>query len=337
MVRDDLKAMKQRIRALVERTLESDGSTSSTKGKDASALQSHPLLQEAAREFFERRERAFRPAVVILVARALPLVAPEAEASIIAARQCLLAEIVEMMSTAQIIHDTVLEEDDDSALGNVAHRVYSSSAGNKVSVLAGDFLLARCSVALSQLGDLRVVELMAAALENMVHGNVLRRDVTDIASYEEATRLKTSSLVANACLSAAVLAGHHPDSDLARAVYAYADELGLAYQTVADVIIFDELSKNDEASRAHLLDFLPPVVYAPKKGNVQTGLRHALDAAKTHANNAISSLDPLPPSAEKLALLKMVDYVSERDQRGLQREKYIASAASPPRPATAAP
>ena len=32
---------------------------------------SHPLLQEAAREFFERRERAFRPTIVILAARAL--------------------------------------------------------------------------------------------------------------------------------------------------------------------------------------------------------------------------------------------------------------------------
>ena len=41
-------------------------------------------------------------------------------------------------------------------------------------MLAGDFLLARCSVALSRLGDLTVVELMATALESMVHGGVLK-------------------------------------------------------------------------------------------------------------------------------------------------------------------
>merc|ERR1712124_141477 len=99
-----------------------------------------------AREFFERRERAFRPAVVLLVARA---VESTEKGKPVSARQCLLAEIVEMMCTATIVHDSVLEDDEESMLGNVAHRTYSQNAGNKVSVLAGDFLLARCSVALA--------------------------------------------------------------------------------------------------------------------------------------------------------------------------------------------
>lgn len=328
MVRDDLKAMKGRIRALVERTLEGpsqEGSQPmpSSPSSTTSLAQSHPLLQEAAREFFERRERAFRPAVVILVARALPLAADESELSKRAARQCLLAEIVEMMSTAHLIHDSVLEDGDDSALGNVAHRVYSSSAGNKVSVLAGDFLLARCSVALSQLEDLRVVEKMAAALEDMVHGNVLRREVSNRTSYDEAVRLKTSSLIANACLSAAVLAGHDPDSPLAQAVYAYADALGLAYQTVADVILYDEKQASDHAPP--ILSSLPPAVFADTPADAT---RLALQAAQEHAAVAVKSLKPLPPSAEKLALLKMAQYVADRDQRGLQRDKFVAARAS---------
>jgi len=320
MVRDDLKAMKGRIRALVERTLEGGESKRGESSEAGEAAQSHPLLREAAREFFERRERAFRPAVVILVARALPMVKESDEVSIAAARQCLLAEIVEMMSTAQLIHDTVLEDGDDAAMGNVAHRVYSSSGGNKVSVLAGDFLLARCSVALSQLGDLRVVERMAAALEDMVHGNVLRREVTEKRGYEEATRLKTSSLIANACLSAAVLAGYEPDSDVARAVYAYADALGLAYQTVADVTLYEE--KSHDAPPA-ILRSLPPAVFA--HNDPQKATRAALQSAQIHADNAAKSLDVLPPSAEKLALVKMARYVAERDQRGLQRDKYLAA------------
>ena len=134
--------------------------------------------------------------------------------------QCQLAEIVEMMSTAQVrspnapsgissspsgpkrgsvpevgsahhpppctlpslaftwlhdeqvIHDDVLEDDDDGkagrssrTIGSLAHRMYNPAIGNKVSVLAGDFLLARSSVELAKLNDVRVVEVMAGALE----------------------------------------------------------------------------------------------------------------------------------------------------------------------------
>ena len=165
IVGEDLKNMKQRIKALVERSLDGGGGSSSKSGG------SHPLLQEAAREFFERRERAFRPAVVLLVARA---VEGTASGTTLPEKQCLLAEIVEMMCTAQVVHDSVLEDDEAGSTGNVAHRTYSQNAGNKVSVLAGDFLLARCSVALSELGDLAVVELMATALESMVQGGVLK-------------------------------------------------------------------------------------------------------------------------------------------------------------------
>ena len=190
--------------ALVENTLDEPG----RGGGARSSGRSHPLLQEAAREFFERRERAFRPAVVLLVARA---VESTEKGKPVSARQCLLAEIVEMMCTATIVHDSVLEDDEESMLGNVAHRTYSQNAGNKVSVLAGDFLLARCSVALSQLGDLTVVELMATALESIVQGGVLKAQARQAGVAPSLDDYQVGSaerpLNADASRSAAILAG----------------------------------------------------------------------------------------------------------------------------------
>ena len=72
----------------------------SNSGTSHSSSSSHPLLQEAAREFFERRERAFRPTIVILAARALQALKRSPPA--VFKLQCQLAEIVEMMSTAQV-------------------------------------------------------------------------------------------------------------------------------------------------------------------------------------------------------------------------------------------
>ena len=51
-----------------------------------------------------------------------------------------------------------------------AHRLY----GNKVAVLAGDFLLAKASVALARLGDARVVGLIARSIEEAVQGELMQ-------------------------------------------------------------------------------------------------------------------------------------------------------------------
>ena len=276
------------------------------------------------------------------------------------ARQCLLAEIVEMMCTATIVHDSVLEDDEESMLGNVAHRTYSQNAGNKVSVLAGDFLLARCSVALSQLGDLTVVELMATALESIVQGGVLKAQARQagvapsLSDYEGRVRLKTASLIADACRSAAILAGEAHDSDVANAVYDYATALGLSYQVMFDTIRYHQIlelahvAESDVAISERILqEFIssPPVILSEiadvnaattsraslKKlsGNVEaaSGLNHAVALSKEHAERAKSALGLLPESREKQALLMMADFVSQEDQVGLQREKYVQSRA----------
>ena len=75
-----------------------------------------------------------------------------------------LAEITEMIHAASLLHDDVIDLADSRRGARAAHKIY----GNKVAVLAGDFLLARSSVLLAKLGDIRVVELLATVLEEMV-------------------------------------------------------------------------------------------------------------------------------------------------------------------------
>ena len=245
-------------------------------------------------------------------------------------------------------------------LGNVAHRTYSQNAGNKVSVLAGDFLLARCSVALSQLGDLTVVELMATALESIVQGGVLKAQARQagvapsLDDYEGRVRLKTASLIADACRSAAILAGEAHDSEVANAVYDYATALGLSYQVMFDTIRYHQIlelahvAESDVAISERILqEFIssPPVILSEiadvnaattsrkslirLSGNVEaaSGLNHAVALSKEHAERAKSALGLLPESREKQALLMMADFVSQEDQVGLQREKYVQSRA----------
>ena len=215
----------------------------------------NPLLKDAAREFFERRERAWRPGTVLLLARALgasaeAAAAEEGDAPGISEGQCKpnakqlqLAEIVEMMATAQVIHDDVLEDMDVADAGNVAHRMYSSELGNKVSLLAGDFLLARSSVQLARLTNTEVVSIIGTSLENMCRGDVMAamatpEDHLSLAYYFETVSLKTASLLADACRCTAILAGHSSDSEAAAAAWRYGHHLACSYQITADIAAY---------------------------------------------------------------------------------------------------
>ncbi|ANZ77659.1 BA75_04488T0 [Komagataella pastoris] len=96
-------------------------------------------------------------------------------------KQRRLAEVVEMIHTASLLHDDVIDFSDSRRgrpSGNVAFT-------NKMAILAGDFLLGRASVELGRLRNSEVVELMSTSIANLVEGEfmqlkntVLQPDIT---------------------------------------------------------------------------------------------------------------------------------------------------------------
>jgi len=236
-VRSDLRQLKREIKDLIEHHV---GGREATKEGST-----NPLLQEAAKEFFERRERAWRPCMVLLMARALePASLDQVELQRRRDKQMQLAEIVELMATAQVIHDDVLEDFEEQEAGNVAHRMYSSALGNKISLLAGDFLLARSSVALAKLVNVQVVEIIGRSLENMCRGDIMEaqalvRDKLNATYYHQRASLKTASLVADACRCTAILWGYDSESPTAEAAWTYGMKAGIAYSIAHDLTAFD--------------------------------------------------------------------------------------------------
>lgn len=81
-----------------------------------------------------------------------------------------LAEITEMIHVASLLHDDVI---DASPLRRGAPSA-PSTFGNKMSILGGDFLLGRASIALARLRDPEVTELMSTVIANLVEGEVMQ-------------------------------------------------------------------------------------------------------------------------------------------------------------------
>ena len=159
--------------------------------------------------------------------------------------QLRLAQIVEMIHIASVLHDDVCDLSSTLSLGPVDS---PSGFGNKLSILGGDFLLGRASTALARLGEAEVVELIAGVISNIVEGEMLRIQGDGTQSpglaqldgpktieeawdtYLKKTYLKTASLVAKSARAAVVLGGS-TDTELWKDVaYAYGRNLGIAYQ-----------------------------------------------------------------------------------------------------------
>jgi len=249
-----------------------------------------------------------------------------------------LAEITEMIHTASLVHDDVVDESDTRRGIATVH----SKFGNRIAVLAGDFLFAQSSWYLANLDNLEVVKLLSKVIMDLATGEILqglnRFDTkTTIETYLEKSYYKTASLIANSGMAAGLL------SDVSRQtadnLYGYGRHLGLAFQIVDDILDFtgsaDTLGK---PAAADLIsgNLTAPTLYAmeekPHLGvliqrkfvnageadeaialvQASQGIERSRSLAAHHAHLAVEHLADLPPSECREALINMTKYVLSR-------------------------
>jgi len=186
--------------------------------------------------------KRFRPMVLFLMASSLSLLPSPTPSDVIfgddrRVRQERVAEIIELIHVATLLHDDVIDHSD-------SRRGISSLnfiMGNKLAVLAGDFLLARASVANATLRNFEVMGLVSETLEDLVSGEVMQltgdtQQSCSMDYYLQKTYFKTASLIANSCKCIALLADQ--PREVATHAFEYGRHLGLVYQLVDDALDF---------------------------------------------------------------------------------------------------
>ena len=312
----------------------------------------HPVLETCAKYFFDQEKgggKTIRPTMVLAVAYALNVSMPsqggeiEGEMEEVAHtntttagasnRQKRLAEIVEMIHTASLFHDDVIDKAGTRRGVPSVNQIF----GNKLAILGGDYLLSRASVNLARLRNLEVTEIIATVIEHLVKGEILQMKPTGSPTGEGAfTRYmkknfyKTASLMGHGCLAAAVLGNHNEQER--RAVYLYGTYLGQAFQLVDDMLDFEDSSiLTGKAPLADLHSGLAtaPTLYAAEEhpklvdlisrkfelpGDVDEalgfvkssrGLQRSRDLAQVHAEKAIEAIKVLPESPARDALVAL--------------------------------
>jgi len=292
----------------------------------------HPILYAAAEHLFGAGGKRIRPAIVLLISRATTL---EEDISLGHRR---LAEITEMIHTASLVHDDVVDESDIRRGVPTVHSLF----GNRIAVLAGDFLFAQSSWYLANLDNLEVVKLLSEVIMDLAAGEIqqgLNRFDTSLSTetYLKKSYYKTASLIANSAKAAGILSNVSPES--ANNLYNYGKDLGLAFQIVDDILDFtgsmDTLGK-PAASDLKSGNLTAPVLFAleeqpclevlierefAQEGDLEQavklisdsqGIPRARELAAHHAKLARQHIADLEPSESKQALINMTDYVLSR-------------------------
>lgn len=295
-----------------------------------------PFITEAAQHLVRAGGKRFRPLLVMLAAQFGDTYAPGIVPS---------AVVVELTHLATLYHDDVMDE------AAVRRGVDSANTrwGNSVAVLTGDFLFARASHILADLGP-EAVRVQAEAFERLVTGQILEtagpQDGRDpVEHYLDVLSGKTGSLVAVSCRFGAMMSG--ANETVVDVLTQYGERLGVAFQLADDVL--DIASDSHESGKTPGTDLREGIATLPvlrlRERAERLGLaedrelcellasdlsddtRHAeaLAALRAHpaleqarrdtvryAEDARAALAPLPDIAARAALMELCDAVVHR-------------------------
>ncbi|UUN28540.1 polyprenyl synthetase family protein [Streptomyces sp. FIT100] len=295
-----------------------------------------PFITEAAQHLVRAGGKRFRPLLVMLAAQFGDPYAPGVVPS---------AVVVELTHLATLYHDDVMDE------AEVRRGVASANTrwGNSVAVLTGDFLFARASHILADLGP-EAVRIQAEAFERLVTGQILEtagpRDGRDpVDHYLDVIGGKTGSLIAVSGRFGAMMSG--ADESVTDILTQYGERLGVAFQLADDVLdIASDSHESGKTPGTDLREGIPtlPVLRLREQaarhgraedlalvelleGDLTDDARHAealaglrahpaLEQARRdtvrYAEEARAMLGPLPGCSAKAALEELCDAVVHR-------------------------
>lgn len=293
-----------------------------------------PLVENIGHYIVDAGGKRLRPMLVLLAARAC---------GIDNNKHVSLAAVIEFIHTATLLHDDVV---DMSSLRRGRPTV-NAEWNNPSSVLVGDFIYSRAFQILVEVGDMRIMKIMADTTNRIAEGEVLQlitknNPASTEENYMEVIRNKTAILFEAASYCGALLAG--ADNATQEAFKAFGMHLGIAFQLIDDALDYDG---NSEALGKNIGDDLAegkptlPLIYAMKNGTAAQStlirqcitdasvdaqklaevigivqdsgaLNYTRQLAEREASLALQTIEVLPVSNYRDALETMVNFSVQR-------------------------
>jgi octaprenyl-diphosphate synthase len=292
----------------------------------------HPYVDELVRYGCLLAGKRLRPALLLLAAKACGEVRSD---------HVLLAAVLEMVHTATLVHDDVL----DAASVRRHRATVNARWDSEASVLLGDFLFSHAFYLASTLDSTLACQLIGRATNIVCEGEIRQKGscadwTLDEATYLEILDSKTAELCACCCHLGAHLAGATPT--LTQHLTQYGSHLGIAFQITDDLL--DVVGTESTAGKSLGTDLQKlkptlPLIYALRAANaaqraeimelvrgdsVDGGERlralfekigaiaYTREKAEQYAECAVDELAPLPDNVATAALRSMAAFVAQR-------------------------
>jgi octaprenyl-diphosphate synthase len=290
------------------------------------------LLDKIMHYIIKRKGKQMRPMFVLLTANVCGGIQPATYRG---------AALVELLHTATLIHDDVVDDADER------RGFFSLNAlwKNKIAVLVGDYLLSRGLLMSLESDDFHLLKIVSHAVKLMSEGELLQIEKArtlniDVAVYLEIIRMKTASLIASCteCGAASVT----NDKNHIEAFRLFGEKIGLAFQIKDDLLDYGE----DQIGKPLGIDIKEkkmtlPLIHALNqaswydrrkvislvknhKGNKKElqwikdfiiqnqGIAYSQKVMIQYKEEALEILKPFPESPSKQSLIDLVEYTIER-------------------------
>lgn len=300
-----------------------------------------PLLDSTNRSLREHPGKMMRPMLALLVADAAGEATPPPEDTY------RYAAATELLHNATLLHDDVV----DGATERRGLPTVASILGGSTAVLIGDYWLEKClQLVLGARREAdRVLRLFAQTIGHLTEGELLQMQKASTADTTQADYLriiygKTASLFESAAMSAAISVA--ASEELIRAMGDYAYLLGLAFQIKDDIFDYEEeaadigkpvgidlmeqkitqpllcvLEKASSAEQQEIRSLVKNIPDHPENVDrvrafvkENDGVALAKDVMDFYVEKAVSCLESLPESKEKLYLARLARFVGQRDK-----------------------
>ncbi|MFT4204609.1 MAG: polyprenyl synthetase family protein [Chitinophagaceae bacterium] len=291
-----------------------------------------PLLDKILKYIIRQKGKQMRPMFVLLCAR---LGGHISEASFRA------ATLVELLHTATLVHDDVVDEADQRRGFFSVNAVWK----NKVAVLAGDFLLSKGLLISLDNNEFETLKILAEAVRQMSEGELLQIEKSrklnlDESIYYEIIKGKTASLIGSACSAGAFSTFRNMED--AEKLRQFGEKVGMAFQIKDDLFDYGKAdvgkpTGNDIKEKKLTLPLIHTlnhcdktlrrkIIYAIKNKNTDKDtIKYVLDAVKSHGgiqyatekmyafrDDALAMLHQYPESEARNALEQLVRFTTDR-------------------------
>ena len=298
---------------------------------DASLQSSNPLLSEVLTYIKQRNGKMMRPILTLLMAKLFG----EINYSALHA-----ALSLELLHTASLVHDDVVDESDKRRGQSSVNAIYN----NKVSVLVGDYMLATSLKHSAMTGSIRIVDLVARLGQNLAEGEIIQLTNINASEFSEEVyydviRKKTAALFTASAEAGAVAV--NSSDEMVQNARLFGEMIGIAFQIKDD--IFDYYSSGETGNdmsegkltlpALHVLNTLGDekmcqlafriksldatdaeislfIDYVKKNG----GIEYARQVMVDYRNKALDLLPSTADTTIKDALTAYIDYVIEREK-----------------------